>query len=293
MKRFFYQLYRIFVPKYIRKKIREKKLKSSILKYYANSSTLITEELKQVLDYIETHPLSIFPYTFQDDYRKEDIEIFRDKIKGLSYVLLDGKKLYFKKRWPDRRIRHSFNELKKEQDVKSPHRYLSDSFFIDKDEVLADIGVAEGNFALGAVEKAKSLYLFETDKEWIEALNATFEPWKDKVHIINKFVGDKVNERQTTLDHFFKGLEKVTFLKIDVDGAEAQLLKGCNEILSHQSPLKVAICTYHRGNDESDFTRLLTEKHFTVTPSEGFMLFLIDKELKTPYFRRGLIRAAR
>jgi molybdopterin converting factor small subunit len=293
MKDFFSQIYRVIVPKFFRKKIRSKKLRASILNYYAKPSSIISDELKAVLNYIENNPLTIFPYPFQNNYKAADIEIFKDEIKGLRYVLLDGKSLYFKRRWSEKRIRHSFNELKKEQDPQSPHRYLSDNFNIENGEILADIGVAEGNFALGAVEKAKALYLFETDKEWIEALNATFEPWKEKVNIINKYVGDKNNSKQTTLDDFFKEGDAITFLKIDVDGAEAKLLKGCERILSQQSSLKVALCTYHKQDDEKEFNSLLSQKGFNISHSDGYMLFYTDKKIKAPYFRRGLIRAVR
>jgi hypothetical protein len=286
-------IYRIVVPKFLREKTRSIRLKSAILKFYDNSSSPLTDELKSVVNYTKDHRLSVFPYSFQENYIKENIEVFFDEEKKLRYVLLNGKRLYFKKRWSERRIRHSFNELQKEQDPSSPHRYLCESFDIKKGEVLADIGVAEGNFALGAVEKAKSMYLFETDKEWIEALNATFEPWKEKVHIINKFVGDKNTSNQTTLDEFFQNREQVSFLKIDVDGAEAKLLIGCEKILSQQTPLKIALCTYHKSNDDRDFTALLKQKNFNITHSDGYMLFLIDKKLKAPYFRRGLIRAVR
>jgi hypothetical protein len=289
----FNPIYRIIVPKFIRKKIRASQLRNSILNYYNNISTPISDELQPVLTYFKDHPITVFPYPFQDKYKDDDIEIFMDEKKGLHYVLLDGKRLYFKKRWSEKRIRHSFNELKKEQDPQSPHRYLSESFCIEEGEILADIGVAEGNFALGAAEKAKAMYLFETDKEWIEALSATFEPWKDKVHIINKFVSDQNNSKQTTLDDFFKEGEPITFLKVDVDGAEAKLLKGCNQLLSQRSPLKVAICTYHKQDDEKEFTSLLTQKGFNISYSEGYMLFHMDNKMKAPFFRRGLIRAVK
>lgn len=293
MTQFFNLIYRIVVPKYLRESIRSRRLKSAIFKFYGNSSIPLNDDLKSMLGYIKSHPLSVFPYSFQDNYHKENIEVFFDQQKKLRYVLQDGKRLYFKRRWSDRRIRHSFNELRKEQDILSPHRYLCESLSIEKDDVLADIGVAEGNFALGAVEKAKSLYLFETDREWIDALNATFEPWKDKVHIVNKFVGDKNLRNQTTLDEFFSHGEKVSFLKIDVDGAEGKLLDGCETILSQQSPLKIALCTYHKENDDRDFTALLKEKNFDVSHSDGYMLFLMDKKLRAPFFRRGLIRAVK
>jgi hypothetical protein len=292
MNEFFNQIYRFIVPKFIRKKIRLKRLRSAILDYYAQTTTTLTDELKAVIAYLKENPITIFPYPFQYNYRENEIEVFMDPEKRLRFVLLDGQRLYFKKRWSEKRIRHSFNELKREQDPQSPHRYLNDNFRVDEGDILADIGVAEGNFALGAVEKAKALYLFETDKEWIEALNATFEPWKDKVHIINKFVGGKISSTQTTLDEFFKD-EPVTFLKVDVDGAEADLLKGCDRLLSLLSPLKIALCTYHKQNDEKEFTKLLIDKGFSVSPSKGYMLFHTDKRISAPYFRRGIIRAVK
>ena len=166
-------------------------------------------------------------------------------------------------------------------------------FKIANGEVLVDIGVAEGNFALGAAEKASKLILFETDTEWIEALNATFEPWKEKVLIVNKFVSDITNATNTTLDDFISPDEKISFLKIDVDGAESRLLDGCKRILSDQNPLKLAICTYHKQDDEKDFTALLSRNGFETSHSDGFMLFYYDKKMKAPYLRRGLIRAVK
>jgi len=284
-------IYRILIPKFIRKRILAKQLRASILSYYANLPEVPSEELEVVLDYLKTNPIEVFPYHFQNQYIADKIEVLDDPEKGLRYVMLDGKKLYFKKRWSKQRIQHSFNELTKEQDLQSPHRYLNENFKIDEGEVLVDIGVAEGNFALGAVEKASRLILFETDKEWIEALNATFEPWKDKVLIVNKFVSDITNATNTTLDDFIGVDEKVTFLKIDVDGAESRLLKGSQRILSEQKPLKVAVCTYHKQNDEKDFTELLSQNGFQTSHSDGFMLFYYDKKMQAPYLRRGLIRA--
>lgn len=284
------RIYRLIVPKFIRKRILAKNLRIAILRYYAGLPELVTKEAQSVLNYLKSNPIAIFPYPFQKKYRAEDIVVFYDQEKALRYVLLDGKRLYFKKRWGVKRIQHSFNELTREQDPESPHRYLTNQFSIEQAEVLVDIGVAEGNFALGAVEKAAGLILFETDREWIEALNATFEPWKEKVQIVNKFVSDVTNERETKLDDFISAGTKVSFLKIDVDGAESRLLDGCKRILSEQRPLKIALCTYHKQDDEKDFKALLSRNGFTTSHSDGFMLYYYDKEMKAPYLRRGLIR---
>jgi len=281
----------MIVPKSIRKKILADQLPKSILSYYSRSGEKHSDEIESVLSYLKNNKMAVFPYKFQDEYLANEVEVFKDLEKGLCYVMLEGKKLYFKRRWGKERIQDLFNSLCIEQDVRSPHRYLTEQFNFEEGDVLVDVGVAEGNFALSLVEKASRLILFEADKEWIEPLNATFEPWKDKVVIVNKFVSDITNSTHTTIDDFISPVETPLFLKIDVEGAESRLLKGCKRILSDQKPLKIALCTYHKQDDEVEFNALLKQFGFKTSCSEGFMLFFYDKKLKAPYFRRGLIRA--
>lgn len=286
-------IYRIVVPKFFRKRILAHNLPISIIKYYSNLHEKPSDEIESVLNYLKANPITVFPYPFQDEYIANNIEVFDDRDKGLPYVLLDGKRLYFKKRWGKRKIQNLFSLLSKEQDVRSPHRYLTEQFKFENGEILVDAGVAEGNFALSKVEKASRLILFEADKEWIEPLNATFEPWKDKVTIVNKFVSDVTNSTHITIDDFISPGETPMFLKIDVEGAESRLLKGSKRILSEQKPLKIAVCTYHKQDDEKEFSELLTQYGFNISHSDGFMLFFYDKKMKEPYFRRGLIRAVK
>jgi hypothetical protein len=286
------QVYRVVVPKFIRKRILAKKFPIAIRNYYASLPEPQSDEIAEVLNYLSKNPIAVFPYDFQDEYIAEDIEVYEDKEKGLRYVLLDGKRLYFKKRWGKKKIQNLYNLLSKEQDIRSPHRYLTDKFRFEEGEVLVDVGAAEGNFALSVVDIASKIILFEADKEWIEPLNATFEPWKDKVEIVNKFVSDVTDSSNTKLDDFlYKKQNENTFLKIDVEGAESRLLKGGQETLSKLKPLKVAICTYHKQNDEKEFSELLNQFGFKTTNSDGYMLFYYDKQMTAPYFRRGLIRA--
>lgn len=285
------QIYRIIVPKFIRKKIVAKVLRKNVLDYYDNLSEPISEEVEKVLDYLRNRSVTMLPYYFQDQYIEDSIEVHDDKERGLRYVLLDGKKLYFKKRWSKRRIRLSYNELMKEMDSRCPHCYESESFKFESGDVLVDIGAAEGNFALSVVEKASRIILFESNKEWMEPLKATFEPWKDKVTIVKKFVGDVTNSTCTTLDDYISEGEKLSFLKIDIEGAESRLLDGSKRILQEQHPLKIAICTYHKPGDEQEFKERLTQYGFETSHSEGYILLFTDRNIKAPYLRRGLVRA--
>ncbi|MBA4411342.1 MAG: methyltransferase [Bacteroidota bacterium] len=287
------QIYRVIVPKFIRKRILAKRLPISIRNYYDSLPEAPSEEIQIALNYLRTNPLAVFPYDFQNEYIAGEIEVFDDQEKGLRFVVQDGKKLYFKKRWGKKKIQNLYNLLSKEQDIRSPHRYLTGEFTFNEGEILVDVGAAEGNFALSVVERVSRIVLFEADKEWIEPLKATFEPWKEKVLIVNKFVSDITNHTNTRLDDYILNEDAGIFLKIDVEGAESRLLNGCKRILSEQKLLKVAICTYHKQNDENEFSAVLARNGLESSHSDGFMLFFYDKKMKAPYFRRGLLRTSK
>jgi hypothetical protein len=288
-------------PKRIRSKIRYilylqalENLRKRIVYHYSKLSPLeINAEQLEVLEFLKKNPICNFPNDFYHKYKLKDITVFRDDQKGLCYVFLDGKRMYFKRSWSEKKIQITFNFLLIEQDENSPHRYLTNEFFVEHNQVVFDIGAAEGNFSLSIIEKARKIYLFETDPEWIEALEATFEPWKEKVEIINKHLSSINDGKNMSLDSFMEDIKEVDFIKIDVDGSEAELLKGCEKLLKDKQPLKIALCTYHKQFDEEIFSRLLKNNDFEITLSKGYMIFISGElnDLKPPYLRRGLIRA--
>jgi hypothetical protein len=294
MNKYLFPIYRILVPKPIRTVLLKISLRYKILNYFASRpENEVNDDQKAVLKYIENNEVRILPYTFHSDYSPDKIEVIYDPEKGMRYVLQDGKKLYFKKRWSVKRIQRSYCDLMREQDKESPHRYLTDIFTIGENDILADIGAAEGNFSLAVIENIKKVYLFEYDQEWIDALRATFSPWPGKVEIINKFVSDKNDQNNIRFDTFFEAAKDITFLKIDVDGAESVVLNSCESVFKGPESFKIALCTYHKQDDEKEFTKLLNDYGFSVSPSKGYMINYYDKKLKAPYLRRGLIRAIR
>ena len=285
------RLVKTLVPKFIRKRILAKVIRTNVLNYYDGLNEPISKEISDVVAYIRSKGITVFPYDSLDQYVPEDVEVFDDPGKGMRYVLLDGKRLYYKKSWSKGRIRKTFNGLRKEQDPRCPDCYENELFHVEEGDVVLDIGAAEGNFALSVVEKASRIILFESSDEWLEALRATFEPWKEKVTIVNKFVSDVADEENTSLDDYIKQGEKISFLKIDVEGAESSVLRGCERVLKEQTPLKVAICTYHKQGDEQEFLSFFRDRGFEASSTDGFMLVYHDKRLKAPFFRRGLVRA--
>jgi len=289
------KIYRTLVPESLRWKIinakkrkQENSVKYEILDYY-NQNPTKDIEITECLEYLKHNDLSVFPYIFFNDYKTKNIKVFKDDVTQMPYVNHYNKKLYFKKSWTDEHIIDAYRFLLAEQDSQSAHCYLTPSYQIKSNGIVVDVGAAEGIFAIKEIENINHLYLIETDKEWIEALNETFKPWKDKITIINKFISNKNDETNMTLDSYFSTID-IDFLKIDVDGAEEELLKGA-EFLVTNKVKHLAICTYHKTHDNLDFSKLLTAKNYKIENSKGYMLFYFDSNFEKPFFRRGLIRA--
>jgi hypothetical protein len=294
-------LYKTIVPENFRWKIWNYRTRNSelgilrkdFLEYYENLPVHEkSDEVQEVINFVKRFSIITFPYPFIYSYKISDVKVYRDEKLNLPYVLLNGRRLYYKRSWTESAIQENFNFLSIEQDPRSPHRYLTETFQVSTGDVVADIGAAEGNFGLSVIEKVSKLYIFETDSEWIEALEATFAPWREKVEIVNRYVSDVTTQDNITLDDFLEKRQCINFAKIDTEGAEARVLKGANKELQDNPSLKVAICTYHKQNDQYELAVTLKAAGFDVPYSNGYMFFLEDKQTP-PYLRRGLIRAAK
>ena len=249
-------------------------------KMYNNEIEFIRNKSNDTYSYI-------FPYPFIFDYSFRDISVIKDDNLNLYYVFHGDKKLYFSKKYDTiAKVKIAYYCALIEQDKKSPHRYLDENFNIKQDDIILDVGAAEGLLGLDNIEKIKKLYVFEVDFDWINALKATFEPWKNKVEIIHKYVSDNNVDNNISLDAFLKE-ERINLIKIDVEGVEKRILTGAQKTLLKTE--KVAICTYHNHQDEESLNDLLISLGFRTSYSVGYMLFIL-KKLYPPYFRKGLIR---
>lgn len=255
-----------------------------------------SDELAVVKRFLRYNLVEVFndPFVFPYNFRR--IQVFWDEIKTLWFVYTStGKRLYFKRGLSREKVVVMYNSLCKEQDIHSPHHYFFEELHLSGNSVVADIGVAEGNFGLEIIDKVKELYLFECEEAWIEALEATFEPWKAKVHIVNSFVSDRTSPNSIRLDDFFHGKQVPDLLKLDVEGAEAQVLHGGKNLLRETKITELLVCTYHQKGDAENLSEKLIESGYSITFSAGYMLFLNGGlKAQPPYdFRKGLLHAVR
>jgi len=162
---------------------------------------------------------------------------------------------------------------------------------ISTGDILLDIGSAEGLLALDTIETTKRVFLFESDAMWIAPLEATFEPYKEKVSIINKYVSDSNSATTTTLSNAIQGFKDETFfVKMDIEGAEEFVIKENSDFFT-KNQIKIACCTYHKKDHYQSISTILEKWGYMTHPSDGYILCFMYNDFMPPFFRRGVIRA--
>ncbi|TDQ19591.1 hypothetical protein DFQ04_1414 [Algoriphagus boseongensis] len=264
----------------------QKKLKNDIQKF---TSSQEGGKYKQEGNFISQNGLKIFPYPFQFQYIKDAIELGYEE--GYPFFNYKGSNLYLPNSMSAEKAKGYANEVLMEQDERSPHVYQTPLFSLDQEDILLDIGCGDANFSLESIEKVKKVFLFEADPKWVVPIQKTFKNWKEKVLFFNKRVGvDADSIDLVTLEE----LESQNlFFKIDVDGAEREVLKLIDPLFPKLGSIKVAICTYHQNADADEFEAWFKSRGFETSFGKGYMLFHPDRKIKKPFFRPGVLFAYR
>lgn len=145
---------------------------------------------------------------------------------------------------------------------------------LDNGEVLVELGSNNGDTLRDFISRCpefKKAYCFEPDRTCLHILHATFDKYTNRIKIIPKIAWDKecnlsfrdnggdmssfVNEEQNVNDETLPASsidieieDSVTFIKMDIEGAELQALHGAENHIKTCKP-KLAISVYHKRND--------------------------------------------
>ena len=285
--------YRLIVNRNNKKQREKEKKENKIRDYFLNLEDSHDDaEMLEIKRYFINLKFTIFPYEFNQKYYNLHINVFFDNEGSMNYVFYENKRLYFPDNYNRDAVERYFVSLLLEQDLNSPHRYETDQYMVKEGDKIVDIGAAEGIWALNYVEIAKHIYIFECDKNWVKALQKTFEPWKEKVTIIGKYVSDRNDAENITLDECLNNAS-INFVKIDAEGMEMSILRGGKALFTNNQDIKLLVCTYHKQNDAIEIKDFLELLHYQTEYSKGYILFIYDELLNEPYARRCLLRAMR
>ena len=275
---------------YILREIHVRLIKNKIIKYLNDSTD---PEIVDISAFIKNHGISVFPYKYIFEHNISDISVQKDLNNELLYIENDkGMNIYLSRKYKSYfRARRYYNNILIEQDYRSPHCYTTELFKPKENDVILDIGGAEGFFTAEYIDVAKKAYIFECDNKWQEALNITFKEYSNKVEIIPKYVTDNNIDNNISLDEFIE-LNNISseslFIKIDAEGYELKILNGLINSLDKLKNIKIVICTYHTSDAEKSIQKYFDR--FDVSFSNGYMLYYYDFNFGEPYLRKGVMR---
>ena len=158
-----------------------------------------------------------------------------------------------------------------------------DFFKPNKSEIFVDAGSLDAKTALEFSQWAKNdyeyIYSFEANPNYIKYCEETFQKYNLKGTIINKGLWNESTNLQfqisltnygskiknsgeetievTSLDETLQG-NSVTFIKMDIEGAEFKALLGSEKTIKKYHP-RLAISIYHKPEDILELPALLLE----------------------------------
>lgn len=175
--------------------------------------------------------------------------------------------------------------------------------FMSDEEVFIDCGCFDGFSAQQFVNwchgKFKKIWAFEPDKiNFANAKRKLDDCCNGKYELVNSgvwnentelrfleegTVGSSINQdgdsviKVNRLDDVVQ--EKVTFIKMDIEGAEYEALQGCKQIIQSYKP-KLAISVYHKKDDVLRIPEIILEmnpsyhfylRHYSVTEHDTIL----------------------
>lgn len=145
---------------------------------------------------------------------------------------------------------------------------LSDTF--SEDDVFYNVGARWGIMSLFAIEAGlapERIHDFEADASNFDLLAENHE--ENAVHLNRTRVGDQDGPEEITLDAYCEDAEEPTVVKIDVEGAEAAVLRGAEATLREHGPeLFVEMhpeFLRDRGDDQRDVVSTLENLDYELT----------------------------
>lgn len=199
---------------------------------------------------------------------KEDIEKNYQKYEKIYNLLEDSES----KRLFNKIINFRFSEdMKYMKDIEfaQERQYFEEFLNLKNDEVFVDAGGFEGETVLEFIKRCsnyRAVYIFEPEPKNILKAKENLKKYKNiyfyekgvsnKKEVLKFSSGDGASSKITdigdieihvdSIDNIIK--EKITFIKMDIEGAEGVAIDGMKNHILNDYP-KMAICVYHKPDD--------------------------------------------
>lgn len=244
---------------------------------YGNLYFLVWED-KAAIKEVELSGLGV-------DVTKDVLDIGKFKIPNIFKLIKDDPKVL--RTTVDLLIDLVFPYLNDYTQVdEGPYEYQK--VVLEENDVVIDCGANIGLFSARASALGCKTYAFEPNPDVLKYLNMMNKYNNNNIEIVPYAVSKEVGSclfnvedgdttvgniigntagvtrnfevKTTSLDAYVEehGLEKVDFIKVDIEGAERLMLEGARGVLKRYAP-KLSLCTYHLYDDVSVLTDLILD----------------------------------
>lgn len=219
------------------------------------------------------------------DTRRKQHDFEEDKIKRVLDILADKKSKDILMEIVQKRKRGELDY----SDIMVEGEYFREEFFKpSKEDIYVDGGTFDGDSIENFIKynpNFKKIYAFEADKRNYKLFEESFiyQAYKDKIATYNLGIYDKktkMNFRSdlgvssyigndscannglaeeidcVSIDEMIK--DKVTFIKMDIEGSEMKAIEGARNQIVNNKP-NLAICIYHKIDDLWNIPLLIAE----------------------------------
>lgn len=249
----------------------------------------IREELEQYLDNSRIYSFECELYDSfipnMSEYKKY-LDSNKEKFKEIYLSLADDFSRTTLKEVLMGRISGKWEHFK---NVYAPNQYFCEDIIrLTEGEIMLDVGASYADTLEDILKrtnnKFKKIYCFELDKECIEKIEKVKKDTQlDNIEIINKgawnkadtltFTSNPTQGRSKIIDSNSESNQVfkvetididsvidngVTFIKMDIEGAELKALEGAKEVIKKYKP-RLAICVYHKIEDIIDIYDYITK----------------------------------
>jgi FkbM family methyltransferase len=190
-----------------------------------------------------------------------------------------------------------------------------------KDDIVFDLGACEGFFSLYLRNKVRKVYVFEPFPELCGALSLTLSEdiQRGSAEICNYAVGNRegvvdffvdddldgstveshrinntilkeISVPMIALDKFVsdRGIDRVSMIKMDVEGAEYSVLEGARKVIKEFKP-DLLVSAYHYPHDYERLAQLLINSNYNIYL--GPLVMTTQHGQGRPWYRYALIHA--
>lgn len=226
-----------------------------------------------------------FKYDNRDFFDEISLDEVSEKIIILNTILEDNESKYILNKTIERWVENDcfYNDLeavtKMYESIENQNEYFDSKIIqLKQDEVYIDVGAYDGDtideFLNITNNKFEKIIAFELEKKNYEKLRANVSRYssdiQNNITLYNKglyntrafvtmtserdnvTISEVVKDKQDTilaevveLSDILEKNQKVTYIKMDIEGSEMEALMGASEVIKQWKP-KLAICIYHK-----------------------------------------------